>query len=150
MIVVRQGRRNFESIQVNDLDARTAFCRQSSPGVFDQNAAHRLGRRAEEVGAILKGRGISSAQPHPGLVDEGGGLERMAGRFVGHFPRRQTAEFFVNDREKFGGGFCITVFHPFQNMRELAQVFRLVKRRWVTTSNAQTINRIKRVSVVML
>jgi hypothetical protein len=38
----------------------------------------------------------------------------MAGRFVAHLLRRQTAEFFVNDREKFGGGFWITVLHPFQ------------------------------------
>jgi hypothetical protein len=119
-------------------------------GAINENAAHRLGGGAEEMRAILKGRGITAAQPQPGLVDEGGGLERMAGRFVGHLLRRQTAEFFVNDGEKFGGGFWITVFHPLQNMRELAQVFRIVKRRWVTTSNAQTINRIKRVSVVML
>ena len=89
--------------------------------------------------AILKGRGITAAQPHPGLVDEGGGLERMAGSFVGHLLRRQTAEFFVNDREKFGGGFWTTVFHPFQNMSELTQVFRIEKRRRVTTSNALTL-----------
>ena len=57
----------------------------------------------------------------------GGGLERMAGSFVGHLPRRQSAEFFVNDGEKFGGGFWITLFHPFQNMRGLAQVFRIGK-----------------------
>ncbi len=88
--------------------------------------------------AILKRRGSTAAQPDPGLVDEGGGLERMAGSFVGHLLRRQTAEFFVNDREKFGGGSWITVFHPFQNMRELAQGFRIGKRRWVTTSNALT------------
>jgi len=110
---------------VNDLDTRAAFCRQSSPGVFDQDAPHRLGRRTEEMRAILKSRGITAAQPHPGLMDEGGGLERMAGSFVSHLMRRQTAEFFVNEREKFGGGLWITLFHPFQNMRELAQVFRI-------------------------
>jgi hypothetical protein len=69
----------------------------SSPGVFDQDATHRLGRRTEEMRAILKGWGISTDQPHPGLVDERGGLERMAGSFVGHLLRRQTAELFVND-----------------------------------------------------
>lgn len=89
--------------------------------------------------AILKGWGSTAAQPHPGLVDEGGGLERMAGRFIGHLPRRQTAEFFVKDREKFGGGFWITVCDPFQNMRELGQDFRIGKRRRVTTSNALTL-----------
>ena len=88
-LIVR-GEQGFEAFaqDVNDLDARAASRRQSSPGVFDQDATHRLGRRAEEMRAILKGRGISAAQPHPGLVDEGGGLERMAGRFVGHLPRR--------------------------------------------------------------
>ena len=107
--------------------------------MFDQDTTHRLGRRTEEMRAILKGRGITAAQPHPGLVDEGGGLESMTRSFLGHLLRRQTAEFFVNDREKFGGGFWITVFHPFQNMRELTQVFRIGKRRWVTTLNAPTI-----------
>jgi hypothetical protein len=97
MIVIRSGRRNFDSIQVNNLDARAAFCRQSSPGVLDQDAAHRLGCRAEEVGAILKSRGITAAQPHPRFVDEGGGLERMTGGFVGHLLRGQTTEFFVNN-----------------------------------------------------
>ena len=62
----------------------------------------------------------------------------LAGGLLGHLLRRQTAEFLVNDREQFGGGFWITVFHPFQNMRELAQAFRIGKRRWVTTSNAPT------------
>jgi len=62
----------------------------------------------------------------------------MAGSFVGHLPRRQSAEFFVNDREKFGGGVWITVFHPFQNMRELAQAFRIRELLSVTTSNAPT------------
>ena len=97
--------------------------------MLDQNATHRLGGGTKEMCAILKSRGLTAAQPQPGLVDEGGGLERMAGGFAGHLPRRQTAEFIVNDEEKFGGGFCITVFHPFQNMRELAQVFRIGKRR---------------------
>jgi hypothetical protein len=64
----------------------------------------------------------------------------MAGRFVGHLPRRQTAEFVVNDGEKFGDGFCITVFHPFQNMRELAQAFRIGELLSVTTSNAPRIS----------
>jgi len=86
--------------------------------------------------AILKGGGIAATQPHPDLVDEGGGLERMTGSFVGHLLRRQTAEFVVNDGEKLSGGFWVTVFHPFQNMRELAQCFRIVQRRSVTTPNA--------------
>lgn len=139
LIVLRQGRRYFESIQVNDLDTCAAFCRKSSPGVFDQDATHRLGCRAEEMRSIVKGRSIGATQPHPCLVDEGGGLKCMADEFAGHLPRCQTPEFFVNDREKFGGGFCITLFHPFQNMRELAQAFRIGKRLCETTSNANTL-----------
>jgi hypothetical protein len=88
--------------------------------------------------AILKSRSISAAQPHPGLVDEGGGLERMAGSFVGHLLRRQSAEFFVNDREKFSGGFWIPMFHPFQNKRELAQAFRIGKGRRAATPNTKS------------
>ena len=136
LVIIRDGRRNFESIQVNDLNARAAFCRHSSPGVFNQDATHRLGRRPEEMSTILKGRCITAAQPHPSFVDKGGWLERMPSGFVCHLLRSQTAEFFVNDREQFGVGFWIALFHPFQNMRELAQAFRIGKRRLVTTLNA--------------
>ena len=81
----------------------------------------------------LNGRGMHAAQPQLGFVDEGGGLQGVSLRFAGHLPRRHTAEFLVNDGEKFGGGFWITVFHPFQNMRELAQRFKMVKRRRQTS-----------------
>ena len=69
-------------------------------------------------------------------MDERRGLERMTGSFAGHLLRRQTAEFVVNEGQQFRGGFWVTVFHPFQNMRELAQCFRIVQRQPVTTPNA--------------
>ncbi len=99
---------------------RAAFCRQSSPGVFDQDATHRLGRRADEMRAVLKRRPFAAAQPQPGLVDKGGRLESVASGLVGHLPRRQTAQFLVDDREKFARGFGIAVLQPFQQVREFA------------------------------
>jgi len=55
--------------------------------------------------------------------DEGSRLERMAGGFVSHFLRRQTAEFFIQDGDQLPGSFWIAVLHPFQNVRKLAQAF---------------------------
>ena len=98
-MVIPRRRSNLESIQIDDLNARTAFCRQSSPGVLDQDAAHRFSGGTEEMPTILKSRGISAAQPHPCLMHEGGGLERVAGGFVDHLLRGKPAEFFVNDWE---------------------------------------------------
>jgi hypothetical protein len=58
-------------------------------------------------------------------VDQGGGLERVAGGFVCHLLRRKPTKFLVNNWKKFGGSIWITVFHPFQNVCELAQDFRI-------------------------
>ena len=47
-------------------------------GMVDEHAAHRLGRDAEEVPAVLPRDRLVTEEPDIRLVDEGGGLERMA------------------------------------------------------------------------
>lgn len=120
-VVVRERKGNVEPSQIDHLDTGTAFGGQSSSGVFDQDAAHRLGRRTEEMRTILKGGGVAATQAHPGLVDEGGRLECMAGGLAGHLLSRQTAKFLVNDGEEFCGSSGIAAFHTFQDLRKLAQ-----------------------------
>ncbi len=141
LVVIRGGRRYFESIQVNNLDARPPFFRQPPPGVLDQNAAHRLGCRSEKMGAVLKRRRLITAQPHPGFVDEGGRLERMTGGFVRHFLCRQPAEFFIDNGEQLSGRLGIALSHPFQDMRELIHLPRIETCLPATTSNHPKFDR---------
>ena len=136
LVIIRQGRRNFESVQVNRLDARAAFRREPSPGMFNQNTPHRLGRRTEKVGAILKRRRVLTAQAEPGFVDQGGGLERMAGSFARHLLRSELAQFVIDQGQQLRHRLRFAPLRPFQNVRELAQAFSIRKRRRVTTANA--------------
>jgi hypothetical protein len=56
-------------------------------GAVDEDAPHRLGRGAEKVRAILPvGLGVA-AEAEPGLVHEGGGLQRLGGGFAVHLGR---------------------------------------------------------------
>ena len=73
----------------------------SAPGVFDENAAHRLSCGAEEVGAPVELWVRIADQPQPGLVDERGGLQRLARRFLRHARRGQFTQFFIDQRQQF-------------------------------------------------
>jgi len=55
-------------------------------------------------------------------MDQPGRLERLAGPFMGHLLRRETAKFVVDDGEEFGRGGWVTVFDSSEDLRELAHV----------------------------
>ena len=62
------------------------------PGPLDEEAAHRLGRGAEEVAAAVPvGVGLAAYQPQVGLVDQGGRLQGLAGFLPGQFLGGQFA-----------------------------------------------------------
>jgi len=73
--------------------------RALAAGVLNQDAAHRLRCRGEEVSAVLEFRVFLAHQAHPGLVNQGGGRECLVGRVVGHPMRRQFVQPLVNQRE---------------------------------------------------
>ena len=78
--------------QVVPLPAPAVLLGLFASGLIDENAAHGLGGGGEEVAAavpVLRRFGAHQAQV--GLVDQGGGLEGLAGRFLGHLPGRQPA-----------------------------------------------------------
>jgi len=78
-------------------------------GAVDEDAAHRLGGGGEEVGAVLPvGLGVG-AQPEPGLVDEGGGLECLAGRFAGHLLGSHLTQLGVDELEQTMGRVGVAV-----------------------------------------
>jgi len=54
------------------------------PSPLNQNAPHGFGGRRHEMGLVLK-LGVAGAHhAEPGLVDERGRLQGLAGGFVGH------------------------------------------------------------------
>ena len=73
--------------------------------VLDQDAAHGLGGRSEEMTAVLPVRRLLGVhQAEVGLVDQGGRLQRLAGPLPGQLVGRQTAEFVVDQRQELLGG----------------------------------------------
>ena len=84
-------------------------------GIVEQDAAHRLGRRGEEVAAALPLR-LDSAivaraadQAKIRLVDERGGVESLSRPFVGQPGSRQAAQLLVNERQQLGSGLGIAM-----------------------------------------
>jgi hypothetical protein len=59
----------------------------AAPGVIDQDLAHRLGGGGEEVASVGDvGQGVAVEESQQGLVDQGAGLEGVAGPLAVHQP----------------------------------------------------------------
>src|SRR5262245_32894211 len=74
-------------------------------GALDEDAAHRLGRRGEEVTAavpLLPAVGVH--QPQVSFVHQGGRLEGVAGRLGRQPGGGQFAQLAVDERQEFGRG----------------------------------------------
>src|SRR5438552_3147486 len=59
-------------------------------------------------------------QPEPGFVNQRGGLKGVTRCLLGHFRRRQSAQFFIDQRQQFIGGLAIALLHAFENLGEIA------------------------------
>lgn len=84
----------------------------------DEDTAHGFGGGGEEVGAAVEVGVVGADEAEPGFVDESGGLEGVAGGFLGHFVSGDTAEFVVHERQEFGGGDLATADRD-QDAREI-------------------------------
>ena len=81
-------------------------------GVLDEDAAHGLGRGGEEVAAAVPAAvGVAADQPQVGLVDQGGGLERLPGLLLRQPPGGQPAELVVDQRQQALGGLGVALLH---------------------------------------
>src|SRR5262249_388722 len=77
----------------------------------DQDPAHRLGRRGEEMAAAVPPRGLLGAkEPQVGLVNQGGGLKRLPRLLVHELVRSQPPELVIDDREERVGCFGVALF----------------------------------------
>ena len=99
------------------------------PCLVDEDTPHGRGGRGEEVMAIAINAGLGSAhQPQIGLVDQGGGFERLAGLFLGQLLRRQLAQLVVDQRQELFSGVGIAVLNGGQDARDFGhrpQAYRL-------------------------
>ena len=74
------------------------------PGALDEDAAHGDRRGGEEVSApVPPAIGAVAGQPQVGLVDEGGRLQREAGRLARDPRPRQPAQLVVDLRQELCG-----------------------------------------------
>src|SRR5258708_29519406 len=77
--------------------------------MINENAAHRLRRRAEEVASILPGCFAAPGQAQPGFVDQGSGLKCVAWRLLRHLGGGHLPQFFVNEREQFSSSQAVAL-----------------------------------------
>ena len=69
--------------------------------VLDHDAAHRLGSGGEEVSAVVPRLGrVVAGETQVRFVYQGGRVERLAGFLAGELPRRQLAQFVVDQRQE--------------------------------------------------
>src|SRR5262249_57371755 len=74
-------------------------------GVVDEDAAHGLGGRREEVHAAVPERLRAGADElEIRLVDQGRGLEGVSRPLASEAPGRQPAQLFVDERQELLGG----------------------------------------------
>lgn len=65
-------------------------------GAFDENSAHRFCGGGEEMMTILPALIFLSEQTEVGFVDEGGRLEGVIGRLIGHPPGSEFTKFAID------------------------------------------------------
>ena len=89
-------------------------------GSFDEDAAHGFRRGGEEMAAAVPVLGLFHVhQPQIGFMDQGRGLERLAGFFPGQFPRGQLAQLVVDQRQELLGGVRVALLDGGQDARDL-------------------------------
>src|SRR5207237_6131240 len=100
-IVDAFGSGGGELVEVQANAIATPFLALLATSIIDQDAAHGLGRGGKEVAAAVPVLGfVRVHQPEVGLVDQGRGLERLAGYFLGQLLGGQLAQLVVDQRKE--------------------------------------------------
>jgi len=89
-------------------------------GVVDEDVPHGLGTGGVEVVAALPGAlDIPADEAEVGIVDEGGGLERLARRLVGQALGGELPQLVVDERQELAGGAGVAMREGVQDLRDL-------------------------------
>ena len=99
--------------------AVAAFGGLGFAGGLDENAAHESGGDAEEVGAVLPLVGLPFDEAEEGFVDEGGGLEDVAGAFAGEVVLGEGVEFAVDEGGEAGEGVGVALAPGGEDARDV-------------------------------
>jgi hypothetical protein len=108
--------------------AATPFDAAFTSSVFDQDAAHGLSGRSEEVAAAVPVRfrlGADDSQVR--LMNEGRGIERLANRFVGQSVCRQPSQLVIDQRQELRRGIRIPRLNILQKIGNVAHGTILVE-----------------------
>ncbi len=85
-------------VQCGLVHAATVLLISARTGEVNQNTAHELGRKGEEMGTVLPPHLTRVDEPQIGFVDQCRRLQCMAGPLAGHVVAREAVEVVVNQR----------------------------------------------------
>src|SRR5262249_43518817 len=119
-VVGALGRGDGQAVEVEPLEPAAALGAAAGAGAFDEDAAHGLGGRGEEVASAVPGAArVRVDQPQVRLVNQGGRLQRLAGRFVGEFVRGELTQRVVDQRQQLLRGGRVALLDGGQDARDV-------------------------------
>jgi hypothetical protein len=90
-------------------------------GVVNEDLAHDVGGEANEVSAVGP-VDVFAGEADISFVDEGGGLEGVAGALATHVGLGEAVKLGVNEREQAVGGGGIAGMHGFEELGYLTRI----------------------------
>ena len=133
-MVLVGGHGDVHVFEIHPLQAAAVTAGEFAAGVVNEKMPHGLGGGGKEMRAIFEGRVVVPDQAHPDLMHQGSGLEGVARRALGHFIRRQLAQFRIDQRQQLIGGLRVAALDGLKNAGHVAQ----------STESYQTLRRYSR------
>src|SRR5262249_23757106 len=99
-VQVARWRGDDRFLEGNSLQGAAAFAVSARSGMIDEHAAHEACGNGDEVRAILPGQAPGVDQPDERLVDERGGLQRMAAALAAHVRAGEAPQLTVDQRQQ--------------------------------------------------
>jgi hypothetical protein len=118
-VLGKPGRLRLGEVQPVPITASTECF--LSARVLDQDPAHGLGRGRIEVAATVPALGLLHVhKSYVRLVDQSGGLERLARFFMSHFFECEPPQFLIDQRQQLLRGVVLAAFDGTQDSSDLA------------------------------